>query len=118
MEGEVKISDFSFSCRETECNTFTRNNDVNTRWAAPEVLKTSIVSKYSDVWYVNCSCVRSQYCVYEVLYCTRQLPTIPLICSHRSYGVLLYEFVTGGSVPYANFNNTEVRNKVRYNIGV
>ena len=26
--------------------------------------------------------------------------------------MLLYEFVTGGSVPYANFSNNEVRTKV------
>jgi serine/threonine protein kinase len=29
-----------------------------------------------------------------------------------SYGVLLYEFVTAGSVPYANFNNCQVKAKV------
>lgn len=31
---------------------------------------------------------------------------------YRSYGVLLYEFVTAGSVPYANFNNSQVEAKV------
>ncbi len=51
MEGEVKISDFSFSCRETDPNSvLINNNDINTRWTAPEVLKNEKVSKYSDVW--------------------------------------------------------------------
>ncbi len=30
----------------------------------------------------------------------------------RSYGVLLYELLTGGSVPYATFSNSDVRSKV------
>lgn len=32
--------------------------------------------------------------------------------SFRSYGILLYEFVTAGSVPYANFSNNQVKAKV------
>lgn len=31
---------------------------------------------------------------------------------YRSYGVLVYELVTNGSVPYASFSNQEVRSKV------
>ena len=30
------------------------------------------------------------------------------LSNHRSYGVFLYELVTGGSVPYATFNNNDV----------
>lgn len=35
----------------------------------------------------------------------------PSLC--RSYGILLYEFVTAGSVPYASFSNSEVKAKVK-----
>ena len=31
----------------------------------------------------------------------------------RSYGVLLYELATSGSVPYASFSNAVVQAKVR-----
>ena len=37
---------------------------------------------------------------------------LSLSLSLRSYGVFLYELVTNGSVPYASFNNQQVRSKV------
>ena len=37
--------------------------------------------------------------------------SLPPLC--RSYGILLYEFVTAGSVPYASFSNSEVKAKVK-----
>ena len=37
--------------------------------------------------------------------------TLHALC-HRSYGILLYEFVTAGSVPYASLSNLEVKSKV------
>ncbi len=40
------------------------------------------------------------------------LYTHPLHLHLRSYGVLLYELITGGSVPYATLSNSDVKSKV------
>ena len=47
----------------------------------------------------------SQSAKFQGIYCFYSI-------QYRSYGILLYEFVTGGSVPYANFSNNEVKSKV------
>lgn len=52
MEGEVKIFDFSLSRRESDPMVLSNGSEcsINTRWSAPEVLKTAVASKANDVW--------------------------------------------------------------------
>ncbi len=48
----------------------------------------------------NCLLLLNFKYIYSYIY-------ICMFC--RSFGVVLYELTTGGSVPYATFSNTEVR---------
>ena len=54
-EGELKICDFSHSRIDGSylCSmTNSKDDPLNVRWTAPEVLKQSPLSKHSDIWWV------------------------------------------------------------------
>lgn len=105
-ERVVKIGDFGLA-RDVYKNDYYRKKGeglLPVRWMSPESLTDGIFNKYSDVWSVS-SVLMLLYHAEHAYSCKYAFLSFAF---SRAFGVLLWEIMTLGKLPYPTYTNHEV----------